>query len=159
MRAAILILVTFLLQGLISGLMPAEVAPPDLPFLAALALAGFYPLYVGLPLAFVIGILQDLLSAGYPGLHTVGLLCGVYVYYRLSRSFHSDELLGQITILGGSFLAKWLGYALVGYWLRGGPFAFAALTGVFVSEILLTLGLAPFLLGWARRVLGETRRE
>lgn len=159
MRAAILILLTFLLQGLVSALVPAELAPPDLPFLAALALAGFYPLQVGLLLAFIIGMLQDLLSAGYPGLHTVGLLCGVYVYYRLSRSFHSDELLGQITILGGSFLAKWLGYALIGYWLRGGPFGFAALTGVFVSEIVLTLGLAPFLLGWARGLLGERRRE
>lgn len=159
MRAAILILVTFLLQGLVSALMPAELSPPDLPFLAALALAGFYPAHVGLPLAFVVGMLQDLLSAGYPGLHTVGLLCGVYVYYRLSRSFHSDELLGQITILGGSFLAKWLGYALMGYWLRGGPFGFAALTGVFASELILTLGLAPFLLSGARGLLGERHRE
>ncbi|WP_018466745.1 rod shape-determining protein MreD [Calidithermus timidus] len=159
MRAVLLILLTFLLQGLVSGLMPAELAPPDLPFLAALALAGFYPIHTGLPLAFVIGMLQDLLSAGYPGLHTVGLLCGVYVYYRLSRSFHPDELLGQITILGGSFLAKWLGYALIGYWLRGGPFGFAALTGVFASEIIFTLGLAPLLLGWARGLLGGRHRE
>ena len=102
--------------------------------------------FLGLPLAFSVGLLQDLLSAGYPGLHAVGLLLAAYAYYRLSRLVHWDELAGQVVILGGSFVAKWLGILLVALWLRMGGFNPLTLWSVIVPEMLLTLLIAPLAL-------------
>ncbi len=144
MRMILIIAVAFLLQGFVSGLLGDSYAPPDLIYLAALLLAATVSPYTGLPLAFALGLLQDLLSAGYPGLHAVGLLFAAYAYYRLSRLVHWDELAGQAVILGGSFVAKWLGILLVAFWLRLGNFNPLTLWPVILPEMLLTLLIAPF---------------
>ncbi|GIW25507.1 rod shape-determining protein MreD [Meiothermus sp.] len=144
MRIILIVALAFLLQGFVSGLLGDSFTPPDLIYLAVLLLAATVSPYVGLPLAFALGLLQDLLSAGYPGLHAVGLLLAAYAYYRLSRLVHWDEPAGQAVILGGSFVAKWLGILLVAFWLRLGNFNPLTLWSVILPEMLLTLLIAPF---------------
>ncbi|ADD27926.1 rod shape-determining protein MreD [Meiothermus ruber] len=146
MRLVLLIVIAFLLQGFVSGLLGEGIPPPDLVYLATLLMAASVSPFLGLPLAFSVGLLQDLLSAGYPGLHAVGLLLAAYAYYRLSRLVHWDELAGQVVILGGSFVAKWLGILLVALWLRMGGFNPLTLWSVIVPEMLLTLLIAPLVL-------------
>lgn len=144
MRIILIVILAFLLQGFVSGLLGDSFTPPDLIYLTTLLLVASVSPYVGLPLAFALGLLQDLLSAGYPGLHAVGLVCAAYAYYRLSRLVHWDELAGQAVILGGSFVAKWLGILLVAFWLRLGNFNPLTLWSVILPEMLLTLLIAPF---------------
>jgi len=144
MRFIMVIAIAFLLQGFVSGLLGDNLAPPDLIYLATLLLIASISPFVGLPLAFALGLMQDLLSAGYPGLHAVGLLFAAYAYYRLSRLVHWNELAGQIVILGGSFVAKWLGILLVALWLQLGNFNPLTLWSVILPEMLLTLLIAPF---------------
>ncbi len=143
MRILLVVTLAFLLQGFVSGLLGDNFAPPDLIYLATLLLVASVSPYVGLPLAFALGLLQDLLSAGYPGLHAVGLLFAAYAYYRLSRLVHWNELAGQAVILGGSFVAKWAGILLVALWLRLGNFNPLTLWSVILPEMLLTLLIAP----------------
>jgi rod shape-determining protein MreD len=144
MRIVLIAVAAFLLQGFVSGLLGDRFVPPDLIYLATLLLISSVSPYVGLPLAFSMGLLQDLLSAGHPGIHAVGLLFAAYAYYRLSRLVHWDELAGQAVILGGSFVAKWLGILLVASWLRLGNFNPLTLWPVILPEMLLTLLIAPF---------------
>ncbi|PZA06741.1 MULTISPECIES: rod shape-determining protein MreD [unclassified Meiothermus] len=159
MRPILLLALTFLLQSLISGLLPDWLSPPDLPFLAVLAIAARVSPYTGLILAFAVGLLMDLSAAGYPGFGPMGYLLGTYVFYRLSRTFHWDEPLGQYAVLIGSLLTKWLGYLLMVYWLRGEPFGFLSIASVFASEGILTLLVAPFFLRLARGSLESPRYE
>lgn len=155
MRIVLLIVVAFLLQGFVSGLLGETIPPPDLIYLATLGMVASVSPFLGLPLAFVVGLLQDLLSAGYPGLHAVGLLLAAYVYYRLSRLVRWEEIAGQAVILGGSFAAKWLGILLLGLWLRLGQFSPLTLWSVIVPEMLLTLLIAPLLLQVYRQLAGH----
>lgn len=152
MRIILIISLAFLLQGFVSGLLGDNFAPPDLIYLATLLLVASVSPYVGLPLAFALGLLQDLLSAGYPGLHAVGLLFAAYAYYRLSRLVHWNELAGQAVILGGSFVAKWAGILLVAFWLRLGNFNPLTLWSVILPEMLLTLLIAPFVIQLYQRL-------
>ncbi|MDX2005264.1 MAG: rod shape-determining protein MreD [Meiothermus sp.] len=159
MRFVLVILLAFLAQGFLSGLLGDALAPPDLIYLGALLLISSVHPLVGLPLAFALGILQDLLSTGYPGLHAVGLLCAAYVFYRLTRVVHWDELAGQLIILGGSFVAKWLGMLLIGLWLRTFELNPLTLWPVILSEFLLTVLLAPFIISLYHGIFGVTRNE
>jgi rod shape-determining protein MreD len=118
MRILVVVLLAFLCQGFISGILGTLLAPPDLVYLGALLVVSSLPLYLGLPVAFAIGLLQDLLSAGHLGIHAVGLLCAAYAYYRIAKLVHSTEPAGQILIVLGSFVAKWLGIFAMGFWLR-----------------------------------------
>lgn len=133
MRIALLILLTFILQGVASGLFVTPLVPPDLPYLAALGIAASSTPYLGLTLAFAIGLLNDLLSGGQLGFHAVGLLFAAYTFYRLTRAFHWDEAAGAALIYVGTFLAKWAGYLLMVYWLRS--------TGINWSGILMVMGI------------------
>ena len=159
MRIVLLLILAFLLQSLLSGLLGDMITPPDLIYLATLMAVATLSHYAGLPLAFGIGLVQDLLSAGYPGLHAVGLLFAAYAYYRLARLVHWDELAGQIVVLVGSFIAKWAGYLLIAFWLRMGGFNPLTLWPVILSEMALTLLLAPWIIGRYGRFFGVMRRE
>lgn len=158
MRIILIVIAAFLLQGFVSGLLGDNFVPPDLIYLATLLLMASVSPYVGLPLAFGVGLLQDLLSAGHPGLHAVGLLFAAYTYYRLSRLVHWDELAGQAVILGGSFAAKWLGILLVALWLGLGSFNPLTLWSVILPEMLLTLLIAPFAIRLYQRLFAVRGR-
>lgn len=151
MRVLWVVMLAFLLQSLFSGLLGDNLPPPDFIYLGALFLAARSHPLAGLPLAFALGLLQDLLSAGYPGLHAVGLLFAAYAYYRLSRLVHWEELVGQAVILGGSFVAKWLGILLVAFWLRLEVFNPLTLWPVILPEMLLTLLVAPLFIWLGQR--------
>lgn len=146
MRLVLLIVLAFLLQGFVSGLLGDSLPPPDLIYLATLLMAASVSPFLGLPLAFSVGLLQDLLSAGYPGLHAVGLLLAAYAYYRLSRLVHWDgfgragghpwrQLCGQVAgaSAGGAVAAD-------------GGFNPLTLWSVIVPEMLMTLLIAPLVL-------------
>jgi rod shape-determining protein MreD len=154
MQILLLLIATFFVQGFVSGLLGDSIAPPDFVYIAVLLIVSRTSAFLGLPLAFVTGITQDLLSAGIPGLHAIGLLFAAYAYYRLSRLVHWGELAGQMVILVGSFLAKWLGYMVMAYWLRMSGFNPLTLWSVILPEMVLTLLLAPWLVQAYRGVFG-----
>jgi len=157
MRLVLLIVVAFVLQGFVSGLLGDAFPPPDLIYLATLVMVASVSPFLGLPLAFLVGLLQDLLSAGYPGLHAVGLLLAAYSFYQLSRLVHWEELAGQAVILGGSFVAKWLGVLLIALWLQLGQFNPLTLWSVIVPEMLLTLLIAPLALRVFRQLADRSK--
>jgi rod shape-determining protein MreD len=159
MRFVLIILLAFLIQGFLSGLLGDTIAAPDLIYLAMLLLISSVSPLVGLPLAFLVGITQDLLSSGYPGLHAVGLVCAAYAFYRLTRVVHWDEFAGQIIILTGSFVAKWLGMLLIGLWLRMFELNPLTLWPVILSEFVLTAIIAPFVISLYHGIFGVTRNE
>ena len=118
MRLLLGLLLTLFLSGLLSALWPQGLMAPDLFLVLALWYAQGSPAYLGLPVAFLLGLLQDLLGYGLVGLHGVGLLFAAYAYYAASRRLTSGEGLTVLFIFSWAFLAKWLGYFLVAYWLR-----------------------------------------
>lgn len=159
MQPLILLLLALLGQAFFDGLLGNNLSSPDLIYLATLmSIANLSP-FVGLPIAFLFGLVQDMLSTGYPGIHAVGLVCATYAYYRLARLVHWNELAGQLVILGGSFLAKWVGVILVAFWLRQSSFNPLTLWPVILSELVLTLLVGPFLIQTYQRMFGFVRSE
>lgn len=118
MRTLLPLLATLLLSGLLGALWPAGGRGPDLFLVLALWYARLYPYYLGLPMAFLLGLLQDLLGFGLLGVHAVGLLSASYAHYAASHRLAAGEGLGALFAFLWAFLAKWLGYFLVAYWLR-----------------------------------------
>lgn len=159
MRPLLLIFAAILLQGLFSGLLPDFLAPPDMMFLLALGLVAPLPPIGGLMAAFGIGLLQDLLSSGFLGLHAVGLLLAAYLFHWLTRVLRWEEPLGRTVVLLGCFLAKWSGYLLISYWMRSEPFGVQAVLGIFLSELVLTLLAAIYFLQLTEKTVGGRRLE
>ncbi|KGQ21651.1 rod shape-determining protein MreD [Thermus filiformis] len=146
MRTLALFLLTALAQAFLSGLLPDGLPPPDLYFLLALHLTARIPYYQGLPLALLLGLLQDLLGLGYLGLHGTGLLVGTYAFYAAQR-WVSPELLGRVLAFLWAYLGKWAGLLLAAYWLRLRLFHPETLAFLFLAELLLTLALYLLLRG------------
>ena len=84
MALVYLVLLLFL-SGLLQALLPEGWPAPDLFLVYALWLAASRPPLLGLALAFLVGLLQDLLGFGLLGLHAVGLLLAAYAYYGAAR--------------------------------------------------------------------------
>ncbi len=153
MRWGLLFILTALLASILAGLLPEAWAPPDLWFLFVVAAVPRLAPAWSLVLAFIIGLFSDLTSAGYLGLHAVGLTFAAYAQLVLASMLHWDEWLGRGAVVVGAYLAKWAGHLLVVYWLGlflVGPLNFS---GVFLSEAVLTLALAPLYLAFADRFL------
>ncbi|MGC8875830.1 rod shape-determining protein MreD [Thermus sp.] len=113
-----LALLTLFLSGLLSALWPQGAMAPDLFLVLALWYAARRPFYLGLPAAFSLGLLQDLLGYGLLGLHAVGLTLATYAFYAAGRRLSPEGYLPRLFAFFWAFLAKWLGYFLVAYWLR-----------------------------------------
>ncbi|WP_243026707.1 rod shape-determining protein MreD [Thermus albus] len=148
----ILLLITLFLAGLAGALWPQGLMAPDLFLVLALAYSRLLPYYLGLPWAFFLGLVQDLLGYGLLGLHAVGLLSASYAYYAARRRLAPGEAPGILFSFIWAFFAKWAGYFLVAYWLRLELPPFWPLD--LLLEGLLTLPLA--LLAW--RLLPPPRR-
>ncbi|WP_114313369.1 rod shape-determining protein MreD [Thermus caldifontis] len=148
----VLLLITLALSGFLGALWPQGLMAPDLFLVLALLYARSLPYYLGLPWAFFLGLVQDLLGYGLLGLHAVGLLSASYAYYAASRRLAPGEAPGILFSFIWAFSAKWAGYFLVAYWLRLELPAF--LPRDLLLEGLLTLPLA--LLAW--RLLPPPRR-
>ncbi|AEV15992.1 rod shape-determining protein MreD [Thermus sp. CCB_US3_UF1] len=118
MKPLLGLLATLFLAGLLGGLWPQGLPAPDLFLVLALLYARSAPYYLGLPAAFALGLLQDLLGFGLLGLHGVGLLSAAYAHYAASRRLVAGEAPGAFLAFLWAFLAKWTGYFLVAYWLR-----------------------------------------
>ncbi|SDE54570.1 rod shape-determining protein MreD [Thermus arciformis] len=118
MKPFLALLLTLLLYGLLSALWPQGAMAPDLFLVLALGYAARRPFYLGLPVAFALGLLQDLLGYGLLGLHAVGLVLAAYAFYAASRRLAPEGYLPLLSAFLWAFFAKWLGYFLVAYWLR-----------------------------------------
>ncbi|WP_018112409.1 hypothetical protein [Thermus igniterrae] len=118
MKVFLALLATLFLAGLLGTLWPQGAMAPDLFLVLALWYARSQPYYLGLPGAFLLGLLQDLLGYGLLGLHAVGLLSAAYAHYGASRRLTEGAGLGAPFAFLWAFLAKWAGYFLVVYWLR-----------------------------------------
>jgi len=112
-----LVLLLFLM-GLLQALLPEGWPAPDLFLVYALWLAASRPPALGLALAFLVGLLQDLLGFGLLGLHATGLLLAAYAYYGAARHLDLSSGAGALAAFALAFLGKWFGYFLVAYWLR-----------------------------------------
>ncbi|RTI02580.1 rod shape-determining protein MreD [Thermus scotoductus] len=148
----LLLFLTLFLSGLLGALWPAGLMAPDLFLVLALLYARSLPYYLGLPWAFFLGLVQDLLGYGLLGLHAVGLLSASYAFYAASRRLAPGEAPGVLFAYLWAFLAKWGGYFLVAYWLR------LELPPLSLLDLLLEgLFTLPFaLLAW--RFLSSPRR-
>ncbi|GLV47051.1 hypothetical protein TJA_02270 [Thermus sp. LT1-2-5] len=118
MTALLALFLTLFLAGLLGAVWPQGLMAPDLFLVLALWYAWGRPYYLGLPAAFLLGLLQDLLGFGLLGLHATGLLFAAYAFYAASRRLVAGEALGALFAFLWAFLAKWFGYFLVAYWLR-----------------------------------------
>ncbi|TBH21736.1 rod shape-determining protein MreD [Thermus thermamylovorans] len=118
MKAPLALLLTLFLAGLLGALWPQGLMAPDLFLVLALWYAHGRPYYLGLPMAFLLGLLQDLLGFGLLGLHAVGLLSGAYAFYAAGERLAARETPGVLLAFLAAFAAKWAGYFLVAYWLR-----------------------------------------
>ncbi len=107
------LLLTLFLSGLLAALWPQGAMAPDLFLVLALGYAARRPFYLGLPAAFSLGLLQDLLGYGLLGLHAVGLTLAAYAYYAASRRLAPEGHLPLLFAFLWAFLAKWLGHFLV----------------------------------------------
>jgi len=154
MKAVLLTLFSLILQSLISGLLPDWLSPPDLWFLLAIVLASRSNPYAGLAIAFGLGLLQDLTSAGYLGFHALGLVTAAYAFYGLRGWLHWEEPAARMVILLLSFIAKWGGYLILVYWMRYSALPPSTWLGVFLPELILTMLLAPAYLYLAEALLG-----
>ncbi len=154
MKAFLLVVFSLVLQSLVSGLLPDRISPPDLWFLLAVVLASRQNPYAGLAVAFGLGLLQDLSSAGYPGFHALGLVSAAYAFYGLRGWLHWEEPAARMVILALAFLAKWGGYLILVYWMRYTTLPASTWVQVFAPELLLTLLLAPVYLRFAEAFLG-----
>lgn len=148
MKALAALFLTLFLSGLLGALWPSGLMGPDLFLVLALGYARARPYYLGLPAAFLLGLLQDLLGFGLLGVHAIGLLGATYAFYAASRRLVAGESLGALFAFLWAFFAKWLGYFLVAYWLRLDLPPLAPLD--LILEGLFTL---PFAL-WALRLAG-----
>jgi len=154
MNAFLLILFSLILQSLVSGLMPDWLSPPDFWFLLAIVLASRHNPYAGLAIAFGLGLLQDLTSAGYLGFHALGLVTAAYAFYGLRGWLHWEEPAARMVILFLAFIAKWGGYLILVYWMRYTTLPPSTWLGVFLPELVLTMLLAPPYLYLAEALLG-----
>lgn len=118
MKAFLSLLLTLFASGLLGALWPQGWMAPDLFLVLALGYARTWPYYLGLPAAFLLGLLQDLLGYGLLGVHAVGLSSASYAFYAASRRLAATESPGALLAFLWAFLAKWAGYFLVAYWLR-----------------------------------------
>lgn len=140
MKALFALLLTLFLAGLLGALWPQGLMAPDLFLALALGYAHGRPYYLGLPAAFLLGLLQDLLGFGLLGLHAVGLLSAAYAFYATGQRL-AQEVPGALFAFLAAFLAKWAGYFLVAYWLR------LELPPLLLGDILLEgLFTLPFFL-------------
>ncbi len=147
MRLIIPFFLTFMAQSLLSGLFGQTITPPDLVFLFVMMVVSTNTAFFGLPVAFASGLWLDLVSSGTLGLHAMGTLFAAYAFYRLSKVFHWHEFAGQLLILAGCFLAKWVGILLVATWLGIGAFEIHNVWKILLPEMALTLLVAPLLVG------------
>ncbi len=154
MRTFLLIISSLIMQSLVSGLLPDRLTPPDLWFLLVLVLASRHNPYAGLAIAFGIGLMQDLSSAGYLGFHALGLVSAAYAFYGLRGWLHWEEPAARMVIIFLSFLVKWGGYLILVYWLRYTTLPASTWAQVFAPELALTLLLAPAYLWMAEALLG-----
>ncbi|MDM7324259.1 MAG: rod shape-determining protein MreD [Thermus sp.] len=140
----ILLLIALFLTGLLGALWPQGLMAPDLFLVVALAYSRLLPYYLGLPWAFFLGLVQDLLGYGLFGLHAVGLLSASYAFYAARRRLTTGEAFGVLVAFLWAFSAKWMGYFLVAYWLR------LELPPLWALDLLLEglFTLPLFLLAW-----------
>ncbi|MGQ9511411.1 MAG: rod shape-determining protein MreD [Thermaceae bacterium] len=143
------ILLVVLAQAFLSGLLPDGFPQPDLYLLLALHLAEGRPYHLGLPIALLLGLLQDLLGLGYLGLHGMGLLFGVYGFYA-AQAWVLGETSGRALAFLWAYLAKWVGLLFMAYWLRLRIFHPETLVWLSLGELLFTLGLYLLLVRKAR---------
>lgn len=113
MKPLLIFLILLLGVFLDSLPMPGPLAwlRPDLASLLLIYWIMAYPRWVGIGGAWMLGLLQDLLSGGWPGLHALAKAVIAYVVYTLCwrmRSFPVwQQMLAVMLLLGFEMLLVW----------------------------------------------------
>ncbi|ADV68011.1 hypothetical protein [Deinococcus maricopensis] len=152
MRPLLFLLLLVGLQGALSALLPAQLTPPDLFLLTAVAVALRWRPGWALLGAYGLGLVQDALGHGLLGLHAAGAAGGVLLVLGL-RKFLSDRgLLQTLVTVVTAVVGQWATFLVLTYWLRGGLVTQDALVQVLPVQLAFTLLVAPTwarLSGWA----------
>lgn len=156
-RFVLYFLILIALQGAIGALLPSSLGGPDLFLLTAVALALRLGPVPSLLLAYLLGLVQDVLGHGYFGLHAVGLAGGVLLIHGLRGLLMPSPLLREGMGLGMAILGQWLSFLVLTYWLRDGLVTVSSLTGVLPLEALLTLVAYALLRPVLNWTFGEIR--
>lgn len=161
-RAMLVALLLFALQGAFSVVLPAGVPAPDLFLLAAVAVFTRMRPIPGLFVAAGIGLAQDVFGLGLIGFHAAGLGVAVYMVYLVRRLFSSETTINHLLAVVSASLGKWIVFVILNYWTRQGLLTGGTFSQIVLPELALTLLLAPFvysLAGWAFGPVSSTEER
>ncbi len=156
MRAVIFFALLIAIQGVLAALLPHSIVAPDLFLLAALAVSTRLRPSLGLLAAYGIGLIQDVIGAGWFGFHALAIASAIYASYGARRFFSGNSWLNQATIVLVAVAIKWITYLLFDYWTRAGLMTSTALVSAFLPELLTTLLCAPLVHTFARWAFGNS---
>lgn len=156
MRLVIFYLLLIFLQSLLGALF-VVVAPPDLFLIAILTLVWRLPPWQLVIIGFGAGLLQDLLGAGFLGLHALGLAGGMLAALFVRAQLSQVGIFERALTILGAVAGKWLVIAPLLVWQTGTWQALGEALDVAQQEAVLTLLIGLFLLPWAEALMERAR--
>ena len=103
----------YLIAGLFLSVLQSSVFPrlgfanisPDLHYVLIISLPGAFPVWLGIIVAIILGIITDTFLLSTTGFHTIGFLCLYYVLVYLQQTVYFDHLLFKAFMAGlGHFI-------------------------------------------------------
>ena len=123
------------------GFLPSRFPPPDVVLIVVINFGFWYPLPIGGGLAFLLGIVQDVLSGGLIGLNALSKTVVFSLTRLMARRFYFSTLTSKIAMV---FLGGIIDSLLVtGILLIGGRIHISG--AVFAPQILLQILFTGFL--------------
>ena len=104
------------LQGFLS-VMLVPYPPPDLFFVFVISLLWRLPAWRLVLVAYLVGLLQDIIGAGYISLHAITLAAAALVANAVASQLAQRGVLANVVIISSAMLAKWLMFCLLILWL------------------------------------------
>lgn len=155
MRILVYLLLLIGVQGAMTRLLPASVSPPDLFLLTAVALAFRWRPLPALLAAYLVGLVQDVLShASLLGLHAAAVAGGVLLVLGLRRFLASDGFLQTVLSVTAATVGQWAAFLILTYWLRNDLVTVTTLSTVLPAALVGTLVLAPIVERFATWAFG-----
>ncbi len=157
------IILTFLLQLLISNFLTSASLKPNLMLIITVFFALFSNARFGAETGFLSGLLLDIFSIRLFGLNAILYAAGGYIIGKNNNKFYKDSAMTHIILtFGVSFFILWTYFAVVS--VRNSPLSFGTgMKSVFSPSILSVSAINAFLGIWVYafliKVLGISEAE
>lgn len=156
MRLVIFYLLLIFSQSLL-GAVFVTVAPPDLFLIGVLTLLWRLPPWQLVIIAFAAGLLQDILGAGFLGLHALGLAGGMLAALVVRAQLSQVGVFERALTIMGAVAGKWLAIVPLLIWQTGSWQVVREVLDVSQQEMVLTLLAGLVLLPWAEALMERAR--